>query len=263
MDLKNVSDLLRNHYEKIILTLALVGLAVAVLLLLKFSEEETETIEKYKQQVETRSGAPVKPVNLTNIVEAVQQATNPPHLELDGAHKLFNPVLWQRKADGGVVKVPGGAEGVFKEVQITRITPLKFSVHLDKFAGNGYILGITNEAFGRMGIKQSYALNETNKPMVILREVRGPGENPSEVVIELKDTSERVAISKDHPLVRTNAYEADLKYNVENRAFTKLRVNSPLALGDEQYKIVAINPQEVVVSAANDKKYTIRQSPGP
>jgi hypothetical protein len=262
MDLKNVSDLLRNHYEKIILTLALVGLAAAVLLLLKFSEEEQNKINEYVKEVGRRAGAPVKPADLTNITQVVERAKNPPHLELDGAHKLFNPVKWQRRPDGQLIPFKG-SEGIVGEVQITRISPLLFSVHLDKFAGTGYTLAITNEALSRQGIKPSFAINETNKPMVILREVRGPADNPTEVVVELKDTGERVAIARDRPLVRTNAYEADLKYNLENRAFNRQRVNSVLTLGDEPYKIVAINPREVVVSAANDKKYTIRQAAGP
>ena len=49
-------------------------------------------------------------------------------------------------------------------------------------------------------------------------------------------------------------YETDLKYNIDNKAFNKQKVNAVVNVGGEAYKIVAINPNEVVMSAANDKK---------
>ena len=103
--------------------------------------------------------------------------------------------------------------------------------------------------------------NETNKALLILREIKGAPENP-ELVMEIKDTGERVTISKEKPFVRTNTFEADLKWKVENKTFNRQRTNSVLRLGSDDYKIVAINPNEVVMSAANDKKYTLRYQPG-
>lgn len=256
MDLKN---LLQQHYEKLILGLALVGLAAAVVILSRASGAEQEKIRTYIEHVERRSGAPVKPVDLTNMTQTLQWATNPPALKLAEEHNLFNPVKWSRRADGGWVKQVKGTEGTVDELEILRIAPLQFMIYLDKYTGTGYTMTVTNEAVSRRGISQYYTLNDTNKPVLILRGFKGAPENPAELLVELKENGEQVTLSKDRPFIRTNTYEADLRWKVENKPFNRQRVNSILRLGTEEYKIVAINPGEVVVSAPNDKKYTVRQ----
>lgn len=259
MDVKNLTDSLRQHYEKIILTLALLGLAAAVLLLLKFSEAEKGKIDQYVNRVRRAQGALVKPVDLTNLVQAVQLAQSPPDLDFGGTHNLFNPVKWQKDSQGRFYKNTKGTEGTLDEVQIVRIAPLMFSVALDRWAGQGYTIFTTNEAAFPKTTRLSYSINDTNRPVLILREVIGAPENPSEVRVELKDTGERVSLVPGQPFVRTNAYEVDLKYNIDNREYKRQRVNQVLKIGGEDYKIVAITANEVVMSAANDKKYTLRQ----
>jgi hypothetical protein len=265
MDIKRIGDVFVHHYEKIILTLALVGLAVTVWLLMKFSEEEHENLQKYVTQVERRAGASVKPVDMSQLEGEIKQAQNPPNLELSGAHNLFNPVKWRKKPDGTFIKDISGFESTLGEVQVTAIRPLIYWIAFDKWNGlSGYSFIITNQAlYPRGRIPNTvYSLNDTNKPLLILREVKGVPENPSELVLEMKDSGERIAVAKDRPFVRTNTYEADLRYNIDNKSFNKEKTNSVVKVGGEDYKIVAINPNEVVMSAANDKKYTLRYQPG-
>ena len=260
--LGKIGELVRNHYEKLILGLALAGLAVAVVILLQAKAAEEDKIQEYIQHVERRSGAPVKPVDLSSLNATLKKAQSPPPLELAGPHNVFNPVKWQRRGDGAWVKNVKGTEGTVDEMEITRIAPLQYIVSLDKFTGSGYTIVVTNEAAlppYPKRLSQYYTLNDTNKPLLVLREIKGAAESP-ELVLEIKDTGERVEISKDRPLVRTNTYEADLRWKVENKSFNKQRTNSVLNLGGDLYKIVAINPGEVVMSAPNDKKYTV---PGP
>ena len=255
--MEGLKNLFRNHYEKVIMGLALVGLAAAVLILLQSSQAEQAKIQEYIGQVERRSGARVTPVDLTNMQQSLQMATNPPALELSGPHNLFNPVKWQRTQDGRFIKKVEGTEGTLDELEITRIAPLQFIVTLDKYTGTGYTIVVTNEASYPRRFSGYYTLNDTNKPLLVLREIKGAPENP-ELVLEIKDSGERVAISKERPLVRTNTFEADLKWKVENRNFNKQRTNMVLNLAGDLYKIVAINPAEIVMSASNDKKYTVR-----
>ena len=261
MDFKNVGDLFRHHYEKIILTLALIGLAAAVLLLMKFSDEEKEKIDTYVIKVQRARGGLVKPADLTNLTRAVEMAKAPPDRELSGKHNLVNPVKWQQKADGGIIKIESGTEGTLDHLKITRITPLIFALAFEGWAGTGYSIVTTNEAMAqlRKGFRQTYTVNDTNRPVLVVRGFRGAPENPTEVDVELKETGERILIAKGRPFIRTNTYEIDLRFDLENRNILRQRINSPLKLGGEDYKIVAINPPEVVVSAANDKKYTLRQ----
>jgi len=260
--LKNIGDLFRNHYEKVILGLALAGLGAAVWILMQASSAEQEKIRKYEEEVGRRSVALVQPVDLSLMETTLKQAQNPPALNISGEHNLFNPVKWQRRPDGAWIKQVKGTEGTLDELEVTRIGPLQFVITLDKYTGSGYTIVVTNEAAYPKRYSQFYTLNDTNKALLILREIKGAPESP-ELVLEIKDSGERVAISKEAPLNRTNTYEVDLKWKVENKAFNKQRTNSVLNLGGELYKIVAINPGEVVISAPNDKKYTVRAPSAP
>jgi hypothetical protein len=59
--------------------------------------------------------------------------------------------------------------------------------------------------------------------------------------------------------VRVEGYEADLKYPPESKDFKNLRVGGLVHFAGEDYNIVAITENEVVLSARlNDKKYTVR-----
>ena len=111
--------------------------------------------------------------------------------------------------------------------------------------------------------KQSFVTLNSKIPLsptqfFVLREVKGPPEEPTELVVEL-DNGEKVSVSKDKPYARVEGYEADLKYTVDNKAYNNLRLNATVHFAGEDYNIVAINQSEVVLSAKlNDKKYTIR-----
>ena len=55
----------------------------------------------------------------------------------------------------------------------------------------------------------------------------------------------------------------DLKYAPENKTWTSRRVGDPLFFNGEDYNIVAITENEVVLSAkSNQKKWTVKYSAG-
>ena len=57
---------------------------------------------------------------------------------------------------------------------------------------------------------------------------------------------------------------ADLKFAPENRTYSNRRVGDRIAIAGEEYNIVAITENEVVLSAkSNQKKWTIKYSPTP
>ena len=97
-------------------------------------------------------------------------------------------------------------------------------------------------------------------------EVRGKPDDPAPVklVVQLNDTGERAVISTNAPFQRVDAYTADLRYPPENRPpWLARRVGATLAFNGEEYKIVAINQNEVILSAPNQKKWTIKASATP
>jgi hypothetical protein len=91
-----------------------------------------------------------------------------------------------------------------------------------------------------------------------VRDIRGTPDKP-EVAIELAD-GKKVTVTTEKPYSEVEGYKADLLYPPENRNFKDRRVGDKLALGGEDYIIVAITENEVVVSAvSNNRRATIRK----
>lgn len=112
--------------------------------------------------------------------------------------------------------------------------------------------------------------NRTNAcKFFILRDVRNPTNDP-EWVLELteppSETERTVVVSRDKPYRRIEGWEADLYYPPGSRRFTKLRpgTNWVLRLEGEDYKVVAVNQQAVVLSGRlNEQQYTITERASP
>ena len=256
--MKKYGEILKQHYEKVILIAALVGLGVAVFYLYGETQKEKDKISEFFQDVGRRAVKPVPPVDLTNYTTIINKAQNPPPLELGLPHNVLNPVKWKQTSKGDLFKEITGTESGIDVLEITRHDALNFSIHFERVAGSGYWINITNEVVAGYGrrLAQFATLNATNLKAFILREVKGAPEDPSELVLELKETGERVSISKDKPFVRAEAYEVDLRYPVENKNFMKQRVGAMLRLGSDEYRIVAINQNEIVFLGDNDKKHS-------
>jgi hypothetical protein len=257
--LKNIGEICKRHYEKLVLICSLVILAGAVFYLYTETQKEQDTIKEFFIGAGRKSAKGVKPADLTNYLAVMQVAKNPPQLNFGLPHNLLNPVKWKRGVNGELIKEQKGTESLDR-LEITSIRPLNFTIAFDRVAGSGYWINITNEVAtgGARRMAQFATLNATNVKVFILRDLKGAPEEPTELVLELKDTGERVSIAKEKPFVRAEAYEADLRYALENKTFTKQRVGATLRFGGEEYKIVAINQNEIVLLAGNDKKYTVR-----
>ncbi|MCI0748517.1 MAG: hypothetical protein L0Y58_24175 [Verrucomicrobia subdivision 3 bacterium] len=258
--LGKVGDIAKQHFEKLILIVTLAVLGGAVVYLYMESQNQKEKIREFFTETGRRSTKPVKPAELTNFIAVLEHSQAPPSLDLGLPHNVLNPVKWQR-IGGQLIKIPTGQEAV-EQIKITDIRPLNFSIAFDRSAGSGYWINVTNEVQSTRRQPIFATLNTTNTKIFILRDIRGAPESPEALTIELKETGERITISTNKPYVRPQAYEADLRYPLENKNFTKLRVGAQLRLGGEDYTIVTITQNEVVLLAGNDKKYTIRYQPG-
>jgi hypothetical protein len=272
--LKKLGEVCRQHYEKLLLILALIVLAGAVAYLYMENEKEKEKIKEFFTDVKRTKVSPVQPANLTNFNASLATLQNPPSLDFGLPHYLLNPVKWKETPQLDLIKEAKGTESL-DLLEVTSIIPLNFTIAFERKAGPGFWINITNEVIaGGAGrrIAQFATLNATNTKVFILRDIKGPPppEDPAqeeewvkqaEFVLELKDSGERVAIAKDKPFVRAEAYQADLRYPPDNKTFLKQRVGAPLSFGGEEYRIVAINQNEIVLLGANDKKHTKRYNP--
>jgi hypothetical protein len=171
---------------------------------------------------------------------------------------------WQKSLDGRLI--PSQKVGP-TAVTVTNILPLYLKLTLDSVAtsdsGPRYVIGIEKQAAvlaSQRSKKQSYcSLNPPSKnDTFTMIDVKGKPEDPTQIIVQLNDTTERAAISKDKPFTRVDGYMADLRYDPEKKNWPDKRVGAVLPFNGEDYKIVAINSHEVVLSAPNQKKWTIK-----
>ena len=254
----------KQHYEKALLGFVLLALFVAAgWLFFKLDDEQSKL--KAIQEVRAKlKGKEVKPTDLARHEAALQISRNPPLVDLSKPHNLVNPVRWQQRGDGTLLKIQTGREEGVGALIITNITPLLYTVSFERVAASGYFVGEQNEAQADARRRaKGQVFVSSNAPVTgksfVLKEVRGPAEDPTELVFEFAELGKTtVVISKDTPYVRTNGYKADMIYPPLNKAFRELRIDSKISLESEDYKVVGISASNVVVSAkSNDKRTSI------
>src|SRR4051812_38048472 len=96
---------LKSHYEKILLGVVLLGLTVGVVLLpMKIAREKQDLRDLIEPKLSTKP-KPLDPVDETRFNTAFERLEKPTPLNFGRPHNLFNPVQWQRKPDGSLIKV--------------------------------------------------------------------------------------------------------------------------------------------------------------
>ncbi|HEY5297737.1 MAG TPA: hypothetical protein VIK59_07415 [Verrucomicrobiae bacterium] len=262
-------DFVKKHYEKIILVAVLLGLVGFLIVLPFIIAQDHEETDQIATTIISTSAKPLPDLELARMTNATARLDSPPAFDFTTTNKLFNSMEWKKTPEGGMFKVKTSSE-VVQGCVVTKITPLYFILSLDSVETNGiaprYVIGIERQAepYPAMRRKQErYAsLDDPKKDAFTLLQVKGPQENPAQLILKLADTGETVTIAPGKPFERVDAYSADLKYDPEKRNFPGRRVGSMLSFGGEDYLIVAIDPNEVIVSAqSNQKKTALKLAP--
>ena len=277
--LRKVGQICRQHYEKLLLSIALLLLGGAVLYLFSESKTQAEIIRKIPVDFEKRTVSTVKPVDLTNAFRALKQAESPQALNFSPPHNLLNPVQWQIPAGSTTpIKKVTGEETGPRSITAVGVRPYHFKLSFIGAASSGageqaqvsgYWIGVTNEAVlratatSRRGTKILFALNVTNiTTPVLLTEVKGPPGAPESLAGMLRDTGEKFSIGLDKPFEKVIGYETKLRYPnstnyVERGAYLRVGPAS-IDIDGQGYKIVDISTNEVkVVAESNEKPYSI------
>ena len=277
--LRKVGQICRQHYEKLVLSLALLLLGVAVLYLFSESKTQAEIIRKIPVDYERKVVSTVKPVNLTNHLLSVKQAESPRVLDFSQPHHLFNPVQWQVLPGSTVpIKKVTGEETGPRSILISGLRPYRlkvgYLVAASSGAGelaqvSGYWIGVTNEAVLRITpinkreFKVMLSLNITNQTSpVALTGVKGLPVTPESVTAMLRDTGEKFELVPDKaPYEKIIGYETRLQIANSTNLLERgayLRVNSSVEIDGQGYKIVDISNNEVkVIADSNQKPYSI------
>ncbi|HXG47342.1 MAG TPA: hypothetical protein VNO52_06940 [Methylomirabilota bacterium] len=259
--LRKLGPICRQHYEKIILVVALLLLAGAVIFLSSASRAEADKLREQTEVVTRKSVQGVKPVDLTRYEQLMARLSNPPPLILSGDHSLFSPVRWQTNYyDGKPVRVRSGQDVGPDKLVVTAVRPLELIVAFDRATGSGYYLRLTNQslAVGTRGyVANPYLnVNQTNRSHpVIIREVTGAADKPDSLTIEFTDSGEKATLTPAAPVRKVLGYEADLYYPLEDKKFPSIRVNSTIRFANDDYKVIAINQNEVVITASNGRPH--------
>lgn len=256
-------DLLKKHYEKIILGGVLLVLAVGAAMLPIQIGSERDELKQKESEIVNQPAKPLEPLNFATQQVAVVQLRRAAQLDLASTNKVLNPLLWQKTPEGKLIKFSTGEEAGPKALVVTKLTPLHLNISLDGVntseATPRYTISVEREAAADRAkrTKKPYFASLNNKNEVFtVREASGPADDPV-LKLELADGGEIIEISKGKPFKRVDGYMVDLKYPLENRPpWTAQRVGAALKFGGEDYIIVAITKNEVVVLAKSNQKKT-------
>lgn len=262
-------DFLKKHYEKLLLGVVLVGLMGVVGYMLVVVSNEQRKLTEMRENVLHPHVTALSNLDLTASEQAVKRAATPAVIDFGPpGHRLFNPGAWQKAPDGRLVLRENVGP---RALVVTNITPLYFRLNLDKVepVDNGfkYVIVSENQAAANPSQrhqKSNYCKLMDNTDAYQLIEVHGKPEDPTELVVKLKDSGENAVIKKDKPFERIDGYMADLHHPLETKPWLGRRVGASLSFNGEDYTIVAINQNEVVLSAkSNGKKWTVKANSTP
>ncbi len=272
--LGNIIGQVKRHWEKVILAFALLGLIGAVVYLNSMKSEESAKIDEYEKGVLRPKVKPYPTLDVNMLSSAMRQATNNASLNFSPPHNLFNPVKWQKRTATGVrIKAETGLELGIQAVQIAKNTPLSTIITLDAPSGSGANMSVTMEAnstnYYRQRLRAFVSTNTTDRVhrasrAFTLRDFRLGTDGSAEADIEVTvGTSTNVTVTVAKPFTRVESYKSDLFYPPENLSLKDRRVGDTLTIAGEDYIIVAISANEVVVSArSNDRQTKIRNNTG-
>lgn len=252
-------DFLKKHYEKLLLGVMLVGLiGVLVFMLFYIAADKTEMAQKGNNYTAPRARG------LTNLDMTLLEGTSARvqslyNLDLESSNKLLNPMEWQREPDGTVIEANRTGLGM---VDVTNITPLYTIVSLDSVITNElgvrYLIKVERQAASqpakRRLVPHYVSKGEKANADFALVAVKGPEDNPDSLSVRMVDSGEEVTIAPNKPFRRVDGYMADFNYDPERRVFHGRRTGDHVAFGGQDYAVVDITKDEVVLQDQSNQK---------
>jgi len=241
-------EFIKNHYEKILLSVVLLGLAVVSALL----PAKVKDVEIPQDQGNTSLS--FKGFDIKSNETMIALLDNASELNWTGSHKVFNPEKWQRTPNGRLIKIESkGLESISPFV-IENIVPLYLIISYDGVVGYGeslkYRLTVTDEANTNAALRRPQMiqtkLNERQQAFT-LKSVVGPENDPTELILELVPDGQRASVSREKPFKKVSGYIADFRYIPDNRLFPRKRAGEQLVIGSETNNIVAIDKDSAIL----------------
>ena len=256
-------ELLKKHYEKILLGVMLVGLIGVLVFMLFYVAADKQAMEQRAQDVLYPQVKPLTNLDLTLQDTAMARHQSTYVLDFEHTNKLFNPMQWQKGPDGQIFKISTGREIGVQAATVTAITPLYLVLSIDQVTTNElgarYTIGVEKLAAAAPAKrkKQSrFVSPDEKKPNDIFAVVgvKGPLDSPESVTVKLLDSGEEATIMRDKPWRRTDGYMADFRYDPEKKVFKSRRVGDKVAFGGVDYAVVEVSQNELILSDESNQK---------
>jgi len=252
-------EFLKNHYEKVVLSVVLLGLAVVVAFL-------PSKMPGGEEPAAGARGGKMKPLDLTTNEAPIKRLEQLQTVVWYGEHNLFNPVQWRRYKDMSLQKIVNANDVGPGALRILRIAPLFFRITFEQVASPKYqftVMQQANKNVNARGPVPVYAVAGEKTDTFKVLGYKGSAENPTEIALELND-QKNVVVSKDKPYEAVAGYTADLMYPHEARPpWMDRRVGDRLIFDGDTNNIVDISSNQVVISASSGKRTKISYKAAP
>src|SRR6185369_17698070 len=143
-------EFLKKHYEKIILSVVLLGLVGVLVGMWFVIMKDKQQMEDIKVTLINGKAKPLPPLDLSRQDGVLNRLKQPYDLDFSMTNRLFNPVQWRRSPDGKLIKLVTGQELGPGAAVVTKITTLYFAISLNAVDTNGiaprYKINIEHQA---------------------------------------------------------------------------------------------------------------------
>lgn len=265
-------EFLKSHYEKLILSVVLLGLALAAGYLPFEVANVRERLAEVTTAIEDGKVEPLKPLDLSTNEAVLRRVQARVDFDFgEGTHGLFNPAGTWRKGPGpgGFPPIPPAPSGV-EGLTVTNITPLMLRVEFQGISqgssaafGMRYRFYIQNQASTNTALARGriVILDTNDKPArpeaVLIKDIIGSPEDPDAFQLQLTDTRATIGVAKDKPYTEVAGYAADLRHDREGRTFLRQRPGSKLTIAGTAYNVVAISGTDVTIEDEKTKRRTV------
>ena len=257
---------LKQHYEKVILGLAMLALVyVAYGVLTDNSEDAIAEQREAREPGHLKVKKEMPPMEMRGYHATLARLEKAETLNLSNPHNLFNPVQWRVTRQGTTLKVELGNEIGAGAIVLSETRPLYLKIEYRGTTGTAqntrYRFAVTREAAEtkkkRLRMTTTAQLNDKDtRDMFTMIKIVGAPADPTAFELQLADNAGNVTVEKGKLFQRIDGYTATLKYAPDNKTYANKRVRDKLFFADDGHNIVAIGASEVVLSTASTSKRT-------